>query len=90
MEIVGDFYKLTPVNEHSTKFDLELLYEIGGKNPRKEFKNAGYGYTLEHAIKAIIMFAINNNYDSLTLKEFLDEYKKQSELLRKSIDSYIQ
>ena len=41
MEIVGDFYKLTPVNEHSTKFDLELLYEIGGKNPRKEFKNAG-------------------------------------------------
>lgn len=90
MIVEGSFYKLYPSNEYSLNFDLELLHDIGGKNPRQEFKNVGYGYTLEHAIKAIIMFAINNKFkdDSITLKEFLEEYKKQNENLKNELRSF--
>lgn len=78
MVIEGSFYKITPINEHSQFFDLELLYEIGGKNPRKEFKVASYGITLEAAIQRIINFAVRNKLPEIvTLKEYLDEYKKE-------------
>lgn len=90
MVIEESFYKLIPSNEHSLNFDLELLYDIGGKNPRQEFKNVGYGYTLENAIKAIIMYAINKKFKekSITLKEFLEEYKQQNENLRNTLRSF--
>ena len=55
MIIQGDIYRLTPVCEHAHDFDMELLYDIGGKNPRQEFKNVAYGVSLERAIKKIIM-----------------------------------
>lgn len=87
MVVEGSFYKLYPSNEYSLNFDLELLHDIGGKNPRQEFKNVGYGYTLEHAIKAIIMFAINKKFkeETVTLKEFLEEYKQQNENLKNEL-----
>ena len=74
MQIIGDIYKLTPINEHSPMFDLELLYDIGGKNPRQEFKVAAYGISLEHAIKRIIAFAINKKLgeEVVSLKKFLN------------------
>lgn len=76
MVIQGDFYQLTPVNEHSLLFDLKLLYKIGGKNPREEYKDAGYGLSLESAIKKCIQYALNNKYEVLSLKEYLDEFQK--------------
>lgn len=76
MVIQGDFFRLTPVHEHSLQFDLDLLYEIKGKNPRKEYKNAGYGLPLETALKKCIQYAINQKFEVLSLKEYLDEYKK--------------
>ena len=76
MIIQGDFYQLTPVNEHSLLFDLKLLYKIGGKNPREEYKDAGYGLSLESAIKKCIQYALNNKYEVLSLKEYLDEFQK--------------
>ena len=38
-------------------WDLELLYTVKpkGKPERQEFKDAGYGMTLEHCIKRIII-----------------------------------
>jgi hypothetical protein len=87
MIIEGEFYRLTPVNEHSIMFDLELLYDIGGKNPRQEFKIAGYGYRLDSAIKTIIAYRINKKFkeSTLTLKQYLDEFKKISEEIKQEI-----
>lgn len=90
MVIEGSFYKLTPVNDHSAFFDLELLYEIGGKNPRKEFKIASYGVTLDRAINAIVRFAINNKYKNevITLKQYLDEFNEQKKDIVSAFRSY--
>ena len=88
MIIEGKFYKLTPVSDISNFYDLELLYNIGGKNPRQEYKIAAYGITLPHAIKCIIRYTINNkfNTDTITLKQYLDEFKKIKTTIEKEID----
>ena len=62
MIIQGDIYRLTPINEHSPKYDLELLYSIGGKNPREEFKVVAYGISMESAFERIIHYAINKKF----------------------------
>ena len=76
MMIQGEFFQLTPVSEASLLFDLKLLHEIKGKNPRKEYKDAGYGLTLEHALKKCTQFAINERYEILSLKEYLEAFKQ--------------
>lgn len=76
MVIQGEFFKITPVSEHSLHYDLELLYEIKGKNPRQEYKNAGYGMPLETAIRKCIQYALSQKFEVLTLREYLDEFKK--------------
>ena len=77
MQIQGDFYKITSIDDSSPFWDLELLKPIKSKtNPRTEYLNAGYGLTLESAINRIIQVAITNKYDTLTLKEYLEEYKR--------------
>mgnify|MGYP003292524521 CR=1 FL=1 len=76
MVIQGDFFRLTPVNEHSLQYDLELLYKIKGKNPREEYKDAGYGLSLETAIKKCIQYAITQKFEILSLKQYLEEYRK--------------
>lgn len=76
MMIQGEFFQLTPVSEDSLLFDLKLLHEIKGKNPRKEYKESGYGLTLENALKKCTQFAISERYDILSLKEYLDAFKQ--------------
>lgn len=76
MVIQGEFYQLIPVDESSLFFDLKLLHKVGGKNPREEYKEAGYGLTLDSALKKCINYAINQNFEVLSLKEYLDEFKK--------------
>ena len=66
MVIQGEFFQLTPVNEHSLQWDLKLLYKIGGKNPREEYKDAGYGLTLENAIRKCIQYALNQRFEVLS------------------------
>ena len=75
MVIQGEFFQLTPVSEHSLLWDLKLLYKIGGKNPREEYKEAGYGLTLDTAIKKCINYALNQRFNVLSLKEYLDEFR---------------
>lgn len=81
MTIEGSFYRIIPVNEYSAFFDLELLHEIGGKNPRQEFKPVAYGLKLDHALNAIIRFAINKKYkdEVITFKQYVDEFRKQKD-----------
>lgn len=87
MIIEGEFYRIIPVNEYSNFYDLELLYEIKGKNPRKEYKNVGYGKTLESAIQSIIQYYLSNKFENevITLKTYLDEYKEVSNKIREEI-----
>ena len=82
MVIQGEFFQLIPVNEHSLQWDLKLLYKIGGKNPREEYKDAGYGLTLENAIRKCIQYALNQRFEVLSLKEYLDEFKKLQEEIK--------
>lgn len=90
MTIEGTFYRVTPVNDHSAFFDLELLYEIGGKNPRKEFKSVAYGLRLDSIINAIIRFGINNKYkdEVITFKQYVDEFTKQKQDLESQFEIY--
>lgn len=78
MVIKGEFYQLIPVNEHSLLFDLKLLYKVKGKNPREEYKDAGYGLSLESALKKCVQYAISNKFEVLSLKEYLEEFRKMS------------
>ena len=78
MVIQGEFYQLIPVNEHSLLFDLKLLYKVRGKNPRDEYKDAGYGLSLESALKKCVQYAISNKFEVLSLKEYLEEFRNIS------------
>lgn len=88
MIIQGEFYRLTPINEHSPKYDLELLHDIGGKNPRQEFKVVAYGVSLERALKSTILFATNKKLgeEVVSLKEFLNAYKEESNKIRRELN----
>lgn len=86
MQIQGDFYKITSIDDSSPFWDLELLKTIKSKtNPRQEYVNVGYGLTLDSAIKRIIQFAISSKYDVLTLKDYLRAYKKLSESITNAV-----
>ena len=80
MVIEESDFRLTSVNEYSTKWDLELLYTIRpkGKEARTEFKAVAYGLPLESALKRVINFRINNKHqDVISLRDYLKEYKDQ-------------
>lgn len=80
MTIEESDFRLTSVNEYSTKWDLELLYTVRpkGKEARTEFKAVAYGLPLESALKRVINFRINNKHqDAISLKDYLKEYKDQ-------------
>lgn len=85
--IKGDIYRLTPINEHSPKYDLELLQSIGGKNPREEFKAVAYGVSLESALERTILFATNKRLgeEVVSLKQFIDAYKEESNKIREEL-----
>lgn len=86
MIIQGDFYQIIPISDHSLLYDLKLLYNIGGKNPRKEFKDAGYGMPLETAIKKCVQFALSQKFETLSLKEYLTEFNKIQKDIQQNIN----
>lgn len=87
MQIIETDFRLTPsTNDASLFWDLELLVDIKGKNPRKEFKNVGYGLTLESAIKKIANYRVQKQHEVSTLKKYLDEYKQELRKLYESIN----
>lgn len=76
-------------------WDLELLYTIRpkGKPERQEFKDAGYGMTLETCIRKIIHHRVSNKQDVSTFKEyaqnFIEERNKFIEVINPSLLSVI-
>ena len=84
MIIEGSYYRFTPINDHSNRFDVELLHDVGGKNPRSEFKVVAYGISLDNAIGKAVMFAVSKKLgdEVVTLKQFLSEYKSEVAKIR--------
>lgn len=77
MIIEENDFKLTPISDNSSLFNLELLYTINGKKTRKEFKVVAYGITIEHAVKRIIQYRLSNKLDSINLKTYFNEFKNE-------------
>lgn len=77
-------FRLIPCNESSTRFDLELLYTVnkGKDNERTEFKNAGYGFSLESALHKVISSRIEKKHEVISLKEYLKEFKEEKQSLK--------
>lgn len=90
MEIVEKDFKLKPVNESSSLFDIELLYKIKprGGEARYEFKNVGYGCRLISAIEKIVNYRINNKHqdEAITLKEYFQEFIENITKIKNSIN----
>jgi hypothetical protein len=78
-------FRLTPVSETSSLFDLELLYTIRpkGKETRQEFKNVAYGISLESALKKIIQYRLSGKHDAVNLATYLKEFKEELDSLKK-------
>ena len=74
-------FRLTPCNETSTSFDLELLYVVnkGKDNERTEFRISGYGLSLESAIRKVAMSRLEKKYGegTISLAEFLKGFKEE-------------
>lgn len=86
MEIVEKDFKLKPISDDCPQFDLELLYVVKprGGEARLEFKNAGYGMSLESAIKRIAHYRISCKHreEAIRIKMYFEEYKKELDDLK--------
>lgn len=77
-----------------TFWDLELLYTVKpkGKPERQEFKDAGYGMTIGHCIEKVIYNRMEQKKESYTLKEFIQDYRREvdrlEELLSTKMEPY--
>lgn len=81
MTIEESDFRLTPCSEASSRFDLELLYVVnkGKSNERTEFRNAGYGLSLDSAIRKITINRMSTKYgeSSISLKTFLEGFREE-------------
>lgn len=86
MVIEEEDFKLTPVNDSSVNFDLELLYKVQprGKEARMEFKNVAYGISLDHAIHIIAQYRVNQKHknEAITLLTYFKEFKEELDSLK--------
>lgn len=84
MTIEEKDFRLISIDDSSIKYDLELLYKIQpkGKEPRWEFKNVAYGISLDHALQKIIQYRISNKQNVFSLKEYLEEFKKETTIIK--------
>ncbi len=73
-------------NDTNSKFDLYLLHVVNAKDEtkrREELKIEGYGMSLESCFRNIINYRIDKNHEILSLKEYIEEYRKEKdELMR--------
>lgn len=69
-------------DDNCDRFDLSLLYVKNAKNPAKrseEFKIYGHSMPLEPCLNKIINSRIAKKKDTLTMQEYLAEYKAERE-----------
>lgn len=70
-------------------WDLELLYTVRpkGKPERQEFKDAGFGMSLETCIRKVVHHRISSKQDVSTLKEYVQDYKEEVKRLEELLNS---
>lgn len=90
MVIQEEDFRLTPINESSNRFDLELLYTIQpkGKEARQEFKVVAYGISINSAMKRIAHFRMCQGLkdQALTMLDYLNGFKSELHKLSKFYD----
>lgn len=66
-------------------WDLELAKVVRPKNgePRIEFKPEGYGMSMESCMRRIINKRISDKKEVWSLKEYVEEHKRQLDELKK-------
>lgn len=79
-------FRLTPINDYSINFDLELLYKVqprGGES-RMEFKNVAYGVSLPYAISKIAQYRVIQKHEdeAITLLTYFKEFKEELDSLK--------
>jgi len=81
-------FKLTSSSDVHLIFDLELLHTVNPKKgePRNEFKNIGYGMTLERCIKLITMYRLDKKESTYSLASFLKAYQEECAEIKKLIN----
>lgn len=69
-------------------WDLELLYTVKpkGKPERQEFKDAGYGMTLEHCIQKVIYHRMEQKQESYSLTEFIQSYRNEVDKIKEMLN----
>jgi hypothetical protein len=79
-------FKLIPIDDCSQIFDLELLYTVKPRNgePRQVFKNAGYGLTLENAVRKILHYRVDCKHkgEAIKLRSYYLEFKEELNKLK--------
>ena len=93
MEICESYFKLKPVSDISPHFDLELLYTVKprGGEERQEFKPAGYGLSLESAIKKIAHYRVVNKHkeEAIRLITYFKDFKKELDSLKELLNGNV-
>ena len=86
MEIVEKDFKMTLC--HGLFWDLELLSEVKAKSGelKQEFKDAGYGLSVETCIKKIIHNNLSGKDVTVTLHDWLKLYREEREKITKLIN----
>ena len=89
MVIEGTDFRLTN-DGVSSHFDLEVMRTVRprGKPERQEWSDPLYGMPLERAIKIIINYRLDKKKDTYTLREYLESYKDQLNLLKETLKNY--
>lgn len=101
MKIAYKQYRIEPADHAVGRYDLveeiekQKLGEGTKDNPTGEKyifeEQISYGVTLERAIQSIITMETERNFKdkNATLKEFLEEYVKQKDELKRSIEQVL-
>lgn len=79
-------FRLTPIKDSGSIFDLELLKTVnkGKDNERQEFKVIAYGVSFEGAMKFIANHRIAEKYpETIDLKTYLQEYRSIIDEIKK-------
>lgn len=75
-------YKIEPCDNAVGKFDLSRKGVSKKRDSEEIYEievNMGYAYTLESAIQKIIYLEIEKKNETLTLKEYLNEFRKMKD-----------
>lgn len=83
-------FRLIPVSNSDTIFDLELLQTIKpkSKEARQEFKNVAYGITLVNALAKVAQYRVCCKHleEAISIKEYVKEYKNSLKSLERLIN----